>query len=161
MLVEMDKGMLASLVRGMDPAYEIMDDPLIKPKGYYSGGHSDRWNWNYGLEADYTEENLWATYQLLKNPRPKKTVLGNGILEHVLVHLELVPGVQHAEVTDHFYGVVEICVSGGSDEDVAIALSKALPVSCTTVGDYKISCCDEHGFVSEYFINRKQEIHRK
>lgn len=50
MLVEMDKAMLASLVRGMDPAYEIMDDPLIKTKGYYSGGHSDRWNWNYGFE---------------------------------------------------------------------------------------------------------------
>lgn len=155
MLVEMDKAMLASLVRGMDPAYEIMDDPLIKSKGYYCGGHSDRWIWNHGFEANCTEENLWTTYQLLKNPNPKKIMLGDEILGHILAHLELVSNIEYAEIIDEFYGVVRICVSGGLDEDIATVLYKNLPLSCTTVGNYRVSHCDEHGFVSEYFINRK------
>lgn len=71
MLVEMDKSMLRALIRCCDPAYEIMDHPLIKSKGYYSGGHSDRWSWNYSF-GYCTEEQLWETYQLLVKPIPKK-----------------------------------------------------------------------------------------
>lgn len=71
MLVEMNKGMLAALIKGCDPVYEIMDHPLIKSKGYYTGGHSDKWSWNYYF-GDCTEEQLWETYQLLVTPIPKK-----------------------------------------------------------------------------------------
>lgn len=46
MLVEMDRSMLFALIKGCDPDYHSMDHPLIKPKGYYCGGHSDRWVWN-------------------------------------------------------------------------------------------------------------------
>lgn len=71
MLVEMNTKMLSALIKGCDPVYEIMDHPLIKSKGYYTGGHSDRWSWNYSF-GDCTEEQLWETYQLLIKPIPKK-----------------------------------------------------------------------------------------
>lgn len=74
MLVEMDKKMLASLIRGCDPSYEIIGHPIIKSKGQYWGGHNDRWEWNFSSEH-FTEEELWETYQLLITPTPKKETL--------------------------------------------------------------------------------------
>lgn len=69
MLVEMDSGMLSALIKGCDPDYHIMDHPLIKSKGYYCGGHNDRWVWDSHFQG--TEEELWETYQLLKQPTSK------------------------------------------------------------------------------------------
>jgi hypothetical protein len=71
MLVEMNKCMLSSLIKGCDPAYEIMDHPMIKSKGQYYGGHNDKWQWNSSF-GECTEEHLWETYQLLIKPLPKK-----------------------------------------------------------------------------------------
>lgn len=157
MLVEMDKGMLASLVRGMNPAYEIMDHPLIKTKGYYCGGHSDRWEWNNGFEVYCTEEDLWATYQLLKNPKKvvkevKESILGSA--QYVLNKLKAVEGVTFAEIEDHFNSTVTISVSGGKDEDVAYALYQSLPFWCGLKGNYIVSTT-QHGFEHSFRINRK------
>lgn len=74
MLVELDKSMLVSLIKGCSPSYEIMDHPMIKSKGQYWGGHSDKWEWNFSF-SEFTEEELWETYQLLKKPIPKKETL--------------------------------------------------------------------------------------
>lgn len=157
MLVEMDKGMLASLVRGMDPSYEIMEDPLINSKGYYCGGHSDRWNWNHGFEADCTEENLWATYQLLKNPKKvvkevKEPIQGSA--QYVLNKLKAVEGVTFAEIEDHLGWTVTISVSGGKDEEIAYALYMSLPMWVGLKGDYTVRTT-QHGSEHNYRINRK------
>ena len=156
MLIDVDKEMLASLVRGMDPAYEIMEDPLIKFKGYYCGGHSDRWIWNHGFENSCTEENLWATYELLKNPKVKKKVQEPivGTAEYVVNKLDAVDGVTFAKIEDHFDMTVSIYVAGGDDEDVAYALYQSLPVWCGLKGDYIVSTT-QHGFKHSYRINRK------
>lgn len=163
MLVEMDKGMLASLVRGTDPTYEIMDDQLIKTKGYYCGGHSDRWIWNHGFESNCTEEDLWATYQLLKNPKEKRKHKLNlsptitGTRESVINSLQAVEGVTFVQIEEHFDMTVSISVTGGKDEEIAYALYMSLPVWVGRVGlkgDYMVRTT-QHGFEHRYRINRK------
>lgn len=155
MLVDLDKSMLAALVRGMDPAYEIMDHPLIKNKGYYTGGHSDRWNWNHGFESGCTEENLWATYELLKNPKAVEKVQEPivGTAEYVISKLDAVEGVTFSKIEDYFDMTVAIFVSGGSDEDIAYALYQSLPVWCSLKGEYIVSTT-QYGFTHSYRINR-------
>lgn len=139
MLVEMDKRMLSSLIRGCDPAYEIMGHPLIKSKGYYSGGHNDKWNWNNSF-GDCTEEQLWETYQLLKNPVSYKAVRRDGpcSVDTLYAKLSTLKGVTDVRVEDHNDFSVSITVVGGSDEDIGRVLANNLPVGCLTRGDYQV-----------------------
>lgn len=71
MIVDLDKNMLCSLIRGCDPDYGIMNHPFIKNKGQYWGGFSDQWKWSFSAE-DYSEEQLWETYQVLTTPRSQE-----------------------------------------------------------------------------------------
>lgn len=66
MTVELDKKDLISLVKGICPSYQIMDDPYIRQLGSYRGGMNDEWSWNsYKLE-ELTEETLFKLYQFIK-----------------------------------------------------------------------------------------------
>lgn len=155
MLVDLDKSMLAALVRGMYPSYEIMDHPLIKQKGYYTGGHSDRWNWNHGFESNCTEGDLWATYELLKNPKAVEKVQEPimGTAKYVISKLDAVEGVTFSKIEDYFDMSLAIFVSGGGDEDIAYVLYESLPICCGLKGDYIVSTT-QHGFIYSYRINR-------
>lgn len=157
MLVEMDKRMLASLIKGCDPAYEIMEHPLIKSKGSYSGGHYDRWNWNNSF-GDCTEEQLWETYQLLKNPVPykaKPNPYSGGLctVDSLYARLGEIEGVVGVKVEDHYNFSVSITVVGGKDEDIANVLAHSLPATCLTKGDYRVSVSLD-GLVAAYNIYR-------
>nr|DAH57155.1 MAG TPA: Protein of unknown function (DUF2612) [Caudoviricetes sp.] len=164
MLVDLDKSMLAALVRGMYPAYEIMDHPLIKQKGYYTGAHSDRWNWNHGFESSCTEEDLCETYELLKNPKPyikpqsvwtpTPPTTTSASLGDALYGIE---GVSYVEIQDNYNMTINITVIGGEDEDIAKVLCNKLPMWCGLIGDYTVSTT-QHGFTCSYRINRKQHI---
>lgn len=141
MLVEMDKSMLSALIKGCDPSYEIMDHPLIKSKGYYSGGHNDRWNWNNSF-GDCTEEQLWETYQLLQNPAPYKESMryhNDPCSAHELYNrLYALSGVEFVLIEDHMNLSVTITVVGGKDEEVADTLARSLASMVRTIGDYQV-----------------------
>lgn len=69
MIIDLDKKMLSSLVRGINPDYGVMDHPLVKNKGQYWGGFKDEWQWSFSAD-DYSEQELWDTYQILVKPKP-------------------------------------------------------------------------------------------
>lgn len=141
MLVEMNKGMLVALIKGCDPAYEIMEHPLIKSKGYYSGGHNDRWNWNYSFD-DCTEEQLWETYQLLKNPILYKENMRYHdtpcSAQELYLRLGSLQGVEYVYIEDHMNLSVTITVIGGKDQEVARVLANSLASCVKTIGDYQV-----------------------
>ena len=152
--------MLAALIKGCDPAYEIMDHSLIKSKGYYSGGHNDRWNWNSSF-GDCTEEQLWETYQLLQNPEPykdKSRVYGGACSVNDLYdRLYALEGVTWVYIEDHYNLDVTITVEGGSDEQIAGVLCSSLPMMCRTLGDYQVAIMLS-GYLVAYNIYRKMKV---
>lgn len=158
MLVEMNKGMLTALIKGCDPAYEIMDHPMIKSKGYYSGGHNDRWNWNYSF-GDCTEEQLWETYQLLQNPIPYKkqeSYCGGPCSANELYkRLSALEGVTDVLIEDHYNLSVTITVVGGNDEEIADVLAHSLAMMTKTLGDYQICTTGPMNWV--FRINREMK----
>jgi hypothetical protein len=155
MLVEMDKGMLSALIKGCDPTYESMDHPLIKSKGYYSGGHNDRWNWNSSF-GDCTEEQLWETYQLLQNPAPYKESMryhNDPCSAHELYNrLYALSGVEFVLIEDHMNLSVTITVVGGKDEEVARVLASSLASCVKTIGNYQV--CSETMIPWKFLIYR-------
>ena len=62
----MNKELLIDAIKGTTPSYTIMDDPLIKPLGDYSGGFSDSWRWNNSVLKTKTEQELLAIYITIK-----------------------------------------------------------------------------------------------
>ena len=158
MLVEMDKEMLSALIKGCDPAYEIMDHPLIKSKGYYSGGHNDRWNWNSSF-GDCTEEQLWETYQLLKSPVPYKESMryhNNPCSAHELYNrLYALSGVEFVLIEDHMNLSVTITVVGGKDEEVADTLARSLASAVRTIGDYQVCATGPMAWKFRIYRNKK------
>ncbi len=88
MIVDLDKNMLFSLVRGCDPSYEVMDHPLVKSKGSFAASYS-RWDWNFSV-SDCSEENLWETYQVLSKPLKVKKSHKVLVLENDIQELEAI-----------------------------------------------------------------------
>lgn len=88
MIVDLDKNMLCSLIRGCDPSYEVMDHPLVKSKGSFAASYG-RWDWNFSI-SDYSEENLWETYQVLSNPVEVKKSHKVLVLEDDIKELEAI-----------------------------------------------------------------------
>lgn len=70
MKVELDKSDLISLLTGISPSYEMMNNPIVKLGGSYTGGFVDAWRWDskYKLE-NVRDEDLWATYLVMKGKR--------------------------------------------------------------------------------------------
>jgi hypothetical protein len=136
MLVEMDSSMLSALIRGSDPAYEIMDHPLIKSKGYYVGGHNDKWVWNSHFSG--TEQQLWETYQLLKNLNQYVNKHLPCTLDNLYAKLYAINGVEWVYIKDNNDLSVEITVEGGDDADIAEVLHDNLMICVRTVGDYRV-----------------------
>jgi len=71
MIVELDREDLVSLVRGMEPSYDIFEDPLVKRCGSWTGGFVEKWDWNSELDR-ISETYLFALYKLCKSSRRKK-----------------------------------------------------------------------------------------
>jgi len=136
MLVELDGSMICSLIKGCDPDYHIMDHPLIKTKGCYCGGHNDRWVWNSHFVG--SEEELWETYQLLRNPSKVVSKTKSYTQNTMLDKLCAISGVEYVNIVDHNYLSVSITVIGGDDADIAQVLSDGLPVCVGTLGNYEI-----------------------
>jgi hypothetical protein len=67
MNLELTKEDLIALVKGTSPHYNVMEHPLIKSNGSYSGGFKDEWNWNYTFDKSLTEEQLFEMYTICKN----------------------------------------------------------------------------------------------
>lgn len=160
MLVDLDKSMLAALVRGMDPSYEIMDHPAIASKGNYIGGHNDRWEWKWDLNS-WTEDQLWETYQILKNPKsyvkPKLEWESNpsrATAESIYEALSNINDVSFVEVVDNLNTSASITVVGGRDEDIAYVLYQRIPVFCRLIGNYSVSHTED-AFTHTWKINRK------
>ena len=62
--ITLDRKDLEALVKGSSPSYELMDHPLIKANGTFTGGFADKWNWH--LSASTTEQDLLEIYSLCK-----------------------------------------------------------------------------------------------
>jgi len=137
MLVELDGSMICSLIKGCDPDYHIMDHPLIKSKGYYCGGHNDRWVWNSNFTG--SDEELWETYQLLRNPHQYVNKTKPCTIDGLYTKLYSLRGVEFVWIMDNNDLSVEITVEGGADEDIAQVLADSLMSCIRTVGDYKVT----------------------
>ena len=53
MVVDLDRKDIVSLLKGVEPRYEIMEK-IPKDLGSYTGGFVDRWSWSFSEDADYT-----------------------------------------------------------------------------------------------------------
>lgn len=67
MKVELTREDLTNLVKGSDPNYSVMDHPMVKTNGSYTGGHHDKWDWNYSFDDSLTEQQLWELYVLCRD----------------------------------------------------------------------------------------------
>ena len=64
--VNIDIEDLTNLIKGTSPSYELMEDPIIKQLGEYTGGFRDDWSWyNIGFQK-FSLSQLWHTYCKLK-----------------------------------------------------------------------------------------------
>ena len=69
MNVTLDRRDICSLLRGTDPFFSVMNDPIVIALGNWTGGFNERWNWNSlsSIEASkYSDEQLFKTYELCK-----------------------------------------------------------------------------------------------
>ena len=67
MNIEIDRTDLINMIKGTNPSYDLMTQPMIKLLGSFTGGFSDRWNWNYSFPTELSDEDLFEVYTLLKN----------------------------------------------------------------------------------------------
>jgi len=64
MKVELTKADLISLVKGTTPSYKAMQNPIVKANGSYTGGHHDKWDWDFFFDKSLTEQQLWELYMI-------------------------------------------------------------------------------------------------
>jgi hypothetical protein len=58
-----------NLIRGTNPSYEIMNNPLVDAHGSYRGGFHDDWFWDYASSEKWdtlSDEGLVKLYNLVK-----------------------------------------------------------------------------------------------
>ena len=66
MIVDLDRKDIISLMKGISPNYDVMGE-IPKDLGYYSGGFSDQWKWNYFVPDKYSNKELFSIYLICKN----------------------------------------------------------------------------------------------
>lgn len=66
MLVEIDRKDIIRLIRGTSPSYEKMGIFVNAGLGYYVGGFSDRWEWEYDWSAKWDSYSSKELYDLYK-----------------------------------------------------------------------------------------------
>lgn len=66
MKVELDRKDIISLMKGTSPNYSVMHK-IPKDLGSYVGGFCDRWDWNYSVPDEYTDEELFSIYMMCKH----------------------------------------------------------------------------------------------
>ncbi len=59
--VNLEKKDLINLIKGIDPSYEQMGQPLVAANGTHSGSY-DRWSWNYKAFEDCSEQEIYDAY---------------------------------------------------------------------------------------------------
>jgi hypothetical protein len=64
--LELDKKDLISLVKGKDPGYDLLNHPLVKSGGYFTGGFVDKWTWETDKLKQMSEKDLTTLYFMLK-----------------------------------------------------------------------------------------------
>lgn len=63
----LEKQDLIHMVKGTNPSYSEMENPLVKRCGSYCGGFNDEWTWDkYKLEK-LSEEQLIEVYRICKS----------------------------------------------------------------------------------------------
>lgn len=67
MNIEIDRTDLMNMIKGTNPTYELMEHPMIKLLGSFTGGFSESWNWNYSFSSEFSNVDLLEVYTLLKN----------------------------------------------------------------------------------------------
>jgi len=67
MLVDLDRESLIHLAKGVEPYYSVMDHPLVKANGSYTGGHLDRWDWSWRAFENLSDEEILEVYNLCRN----------------------------------------------------------------------------------------------
>jgi hypothetical protein len=65
MNVDLKQEDLVSLVKGTTPNYSVLDHPLVRGRGRWTGGHVDRWDWNYTVHL-MKEDELWGLYLICR-----------------------------------------------------------------------------------------------
>jgi|TARA_R110000851_G_scaffold230898_10_gene383765 hypothetical protein len=65
MKIELNRNDLIALVKGSFVPYEAMESETLQLMGSFTGGFSDRWNWNYSVPDMITDQELWDTYNIL------------------------------------------------------------------------------------------------
>jgi len=67
MTLELSKRDLVSLVKGVEPHYDVMDNFIVKKCGSYIGGFNDRWVWSPSNLNELTEHQLLHLYILCRD----------------------------------------------------------------------------------------------
>jgi hypothetical protein len=71
MKVDLNKKDLSTLVRGLEPSYELMEHPKVAKCGKFCGGFREEWSWNNYFDDNMTEEQLWELYCILTKRKEK------------------------------------------------------------------------------------------
>jgi len=155
MLLDLTKRELICLVRGCEPSYEQMDIPIIRTLGYYYGGHSDEWTWNYGAFDGMSELQIYEVYKILQNPPPEKKVYwrkGPCTINELHAKLKSLAGVEYVYIEDHLDLSVTVTVVGGTDSEIADVLAESLMSCVRTLGDYQVQATGPMGW--KFLIKR-------
>lgn len=52
---------LVAMARGVEPGYEEMDHPKVKPHGWFSASYG-RWDWHWDAFDGLSEEEIFQIY---------------------------------------------------------------------------------------------------
>lgn len=61
---KLTKDDLVSLIKGISPPYSLFKHPIIEKYSSYIGGQR---TWNYQLEYDLNEDELWELYKICRD----------------------------------------------------------------------------------------------
>ena len=67
MELNLSKEDLINLVTSQQPGYDLFDNLLVKNGGSYQGSYNDRYVWDLKKLNEYSEQDLFNLYELLKN----------------------------------------------------------------------------------------------
>lgn len=67
MKVELDRKDIINLLKGAVPPYEMMNRLIELKLGSYTGGFSDKWDWDIDIKSELSDNALFNIYKSIKS----------------------------------------------------------------------------------------------